>query len=230
MPGISILIFLVLVSAIPAVAVYVWFRLARYPFTPIRFLMCLLAGAAAFFPALAFQRIFPPGAFAAAGKITLFARIFIRAAFTEELGRFIVLSLFFWAAERLTAKAAVPAAPLSLAAITQGSAAGLVAGIGFAILESAAYGASDAGVILLRAVTAAPLHGACGARVGAAAVLFRGRPAQALFRFLSAVAIHGVYNFMIGLPGFPSIAAILIAFSALASSALSIHGALRGEN
>ena len=227
MPGISILIFLVLVSAVPAVAVYVWFHLARYPFTPIRFLMCLLAGAAAFFPALAFQRIFPPGAFAAAGKIALFARIFIRAAFTEELGRFIVLSLFFWAAERLTAKAA---APLSLAAITQGSAAGLVAGIGFAILESAAYGASDAGVILLRAVTAAPLHGACGARVGAAAVLFRGRPAQALFRFLSAVAIHGVYNFMIGLPGFPSIAAILIAFSALASSALSIHGALRGEN
>jgi RsiW-degrading membrane proteinase PrsW (M82 family) len=229
MSGISILIFLVLVSAIPAIAVYLWFRLAHYPFTPIRFLACLLAGAAAFFPALFFQRIFPPGAFDAAGKLSLFARIFIHAAGTEELGRFIVLSVFFWAAERLTAKTAA-GSPISLAAIALGSAAGLAAGIGFAILESAAYGASDAGVILLRAVTAAPLHGACGARVGAAAVLFRCRPAQALFRFLSAVAIHGVYNFMIGLPGFPSIAAILIAFSALASSALSIHGALRGEN
>jgi RsiW-degrading membrane proteinase PrsW (M82 family) len=233
MSGLWVLLFLIFISAVPAIAVYIWFRVTRYPFSFIRFLLALLAGAAAFFPALLFQNFFPVTAVWAAGKWGLFVQTFIRVAFTEELSRFIVLLIFFGISGRLrpsksgftisAGSSAEDPVPVSYSHVIQGSAAGLVAGLGFAILESAAYGASDAGVALLRAFSTAPLHGACSARVGASVVLFRKHPSQAVFRFLSAVAIHGIYNFMIALPGFPSITAILIALSAMASSVLSIR-------
>ncbi len=106
----------------------------------------------------------------------------------------------------------------------QGTAIGLVAGLGFAILESATYTASDMSVIfvLLRILTAA-LHGACSSRVGSAVVMFRKKPIQALMHFFTAVAIHGVYDLMVRIPGLPSIMAILIAFSAITTTILSIR-------
>ncbi|MDR1575296.1 MAG: PrsW family intramembrane metalloprotease [Treponema sp.] len=240
MSGLWVLFLLVFISAIPAIAVYIWFRASRRPFSFILFLCALLAGAAAFFPALLFQSFFPPaGSALAAGKWGLFVQIFIRVALTEELSRFIMLLIFFGISGRLRQKesgrsvfplsGAEETPPFSYNDVIQGAAAGLVAGLGFAILESASYGASSAGAVLLRAVTAAPLHGACGSRVGASVALFRKHFPQAVFRFLTAVVIHGIYNFMIIMPGFPSIAAVLIALSALASSILSIRsGKIRG--
>jgi RsiW-degrading membrane proteinase PrsW (M82 family) len=107
-------------------------------------------------------------------------------------------------------------------------AAGLVAGFGFAVLESAVYGASDPGILLPRMFTAALLHGACGTRVGFALAMFPKTPVQAVFRFLTAVVIHGVYNFMLETPGWlPLAAAVLIALSALASSVLAIRTGMR---
>ena len=106
----------------------------------------------------------------------------------------------------------------------KGTAIGLVAGLGFAILESAVYGAVDTNVILLRAFTAAPLHGACGSRIGAAAVLFRSNFPQAFLRIVTATAIHGIYNLMVIRPGISSIAAVLIALSAFVTVILTIRG------
>jgi len=114
---------------------------------------------------------------------------------------------------------------------TMASAAGLIAGLGFAIIESAVYGASNPGNALLRTFTAAPLHGACGYRVGSSVAMFEERPLQAVFRFLSAVVIHGLYNFMLIIPGFvPSMGAILIALSALTTSVLAIRAGMKGES
>jgi RsiW-degrading membrane proteinase PrsW (M82 family) len=235
--GLWVLLLLIFISAIPAIAVYIWFRVTRRPFSFIRFLCTLLAGAAAFFPALLFQSFFPrAGSAWAAGKWGLFAQIFIRIALTEELSRFIVLLIFFGISDHLRpeksglsvsaeseASGTEETSPVSYSDVMEGSVTGLVAGLGFAILESASYGASSAGAALLRVFTAAPLHGACSSRVGASVVMFRKHSSQTIFRFLSAVVIHGIYNFMITMPGFPSIAAILIALSALASSILSIR-------
>jgi RsiW-degrading membrane proteinase PrsW (M82 family) len=243
MAGLPVLVFLIFISAIPAIVVYFWFRLARYPFSLLRFLFSLLAGAAAFFPALLLQYFFSlAGGFFSgiAGKWGLFGEIFIHIAFTEELSRFILLFILFLITARFKPQAGpYPARPgagpvvspeLSYGDVTAGSAAGLAAGLGFAILESAAYGASNANIALLRTFTAAPLHGACGSRIGAAAIMIREHPVQALFRFFAAVAIHGIYNFMIILPGFPSITAVIIALAALASSILFIHGGMGGGN
>jgi RsiW-degrading membrane proteinase PrsW (M82 family) len=150
--------------------------------------------------------------------------VFCRIAATEEASRLLVFLILFPLAWNFPRKMSVPA-PGS--ALLWGSAAGLVAGLGFALVESATYGASDIWIALLRTVTSAPLHGACGARIGAAVAGFRDRPIPSLARLITAIAIHGMYNFMILISGVPAIMAILAALCALASSILSIRAGLK---
>lgn len=251
MSAMFVLLILILISALPVFAVFLWFRLAKYRFTYRWFLFALLAGAAAFFPALFMQNFLNfDGAAAGSGRLQLFYQFFIRIAFTEELSRFLMLLLFFGlsclfsrtldthteGALNSAEDAASAGAnadtnqpienALSLNAASKGAAAGLVAGLGFAVLETAVYGASDSGILLIRAVTAAPLHAACGSRVGIAAASIRANPIQSLLRLFSAAAIHGVYNLMIIMPGFPSIMAVLIALTTLASSVITIKGSV----
>jgi len=228
MSGLGVLIFLLLFSSIPAIAVFIWFRLAHYPFSPLRFSCALLAGAVSFFPALFLQNILSSvtsGIVYTMGKWGLIAEIFFRIAFTEEFSRLMVLVILFFAIRRLS-----PGGHPPVSAVTMASAAGLIAGLGFAIIESAVYGASNPGNALLRTFTAAPLHGACGFRVGSSVAMFPERPLHAVFRFLSAVVIHGLYNFMLLIPGLvPSAAAILIALFALTASILVIRNGMHGE-
>ncbi|MDR1838214.1 MAG: PrsW family intramembrane metalloprotease [Treponema sp.] len=212
---------LILISSLPVIAVYIWFRIAKYQFSLVRFLFALLAGTAAFFPALILQGLLAISQLS--GRAVLFYHFFVRIAFTEEISRLLMLFIFFLISG-LIKPAEKSGRPISYNVVKRGTAIGLVAGLGFALLESAVYGASDTGVLLIRAVTAAPLHGACGSRVGAAAVLFRTNPVQAIFRILTAVAIHGVYDLMVIQSGFPAIAAVLIAISALVNTILTIKG------
>jgi len=226
MYGPLVLLVIIFISSIPVIAVYVWFRLAKYQFKLVRFLFALLAGASACFPALFLQN-FLNFTVSAGGRLELFYHVFFRIAFTEELSRLLLLFLFFYIEGRLTKDSS--GQPFSWNEINKGAITGLVAGLGFAILENAVKGISDTGLLLLRAVTAAPLHGACGSRIGTAAVIFRTNPAQALFRLFAATAIHGVYNFMVDRPGLPSIMAILVAFSALFTAISTIHGSRTPE-
>jgi len=223
MSGSWFLIVLILISLLPVIAVYIWFRIAKYQITLIQFLFALLAGAAAFFPALILQTIltFPSFTY---GRGALFYNFFIRIALTEELSRFLMLFILFFIGFRVKPNPDENQ-PITFNIEKRGTAIGLVAGFGFAILESARYAASDMSVniMLLRLFTAA-LHGACSSRVGSAVVMFRKNPIQALLRFFTAVAIHGVYDLMVKIPGLPSILAILIAFSAITTTILSIRG------
>jgi RsiW-degrading membrane proteinase PrsW (M82 family) len=236
MSGVGVLIILLFVSSIPAIAVFMWFRFARYPFSLPRFSLALLSVSVAFFPALLFQKLLSvEGGFSSVmGKWGPVAEIFIRIAFTEEFSCLLILSILFFAMSRFDSRlrqAQHPNEANTISAVTMASAAGLIAGLGFAILESAVYGASNPGNALLRTFTAAPLHGACGFRVGSSVAMFRESPVQAVFRFLSAVVIHGIYNFMLLIPGFlPTIGAILIVLFALATSILAIRNGMKGEN
>lgn len=231
MYGTWILLILILISSLPVIAVYIWFRAAKYPFSLIQFLLALLAGAATLFPALVLQDLLD-FTFLAGGRLVLFYQFFIRIALTEELSRLLVLLIFFWINRRVTKDRSINVQDKSLTdhapsflTIKKATATGLVAGFGFALLETARYAASsmDISVLLLRLFTAA-VHGACGARIGAAAVLLRANPMQALLRILTATAIHGIYNLMVTLPGISSIAAILIAVSALSATVMTIRG------
>jgi RsiW-degrading membrane proteinase PrsW (M82 family) len=217
------LVLLFVIFIIPVIAVYIWFRTAKYQLSLIRFLLALLAGAAAFFPALVLQDILR-FSFLYQGRGAVFYNFFIRIAFTEEFSRLLILFIFFFISSRINPNDSLNQ-PITDNIIKKGTAIGLIAGFGFAILESARYAASDMNIriALLRIFTAA-LHGACSARTGSAVVIFRKSPIQAFLRFLTAVAIHGVYNLMVAIPGLPSITAILIALSAISTSILSIRG------
>jgi RsiW-degrading membrane proteinase PrsW (M82 family) len=219
MTGLWVLALLIFISALPVFFAFLWYR--RYRILPSLswFLPALGAGAVSVFAAALLQRLFPPAEVLFPREIwRVFFDLFVRAALMEELGRFIVLFLFFRLRRFSAGAASAPGGSLLV-----GTAAGLAAGLGFAVIESASYGAADLNIALLRAFTAAPLHGACGARVGTAAFTPLKQPGRALFRFLAAVIIHGMYDFIIISPGLPSALSILIAFSALAASVQEIR-------
>jgi RsiW-degrading membrane proteinase PrsW (M82 family) len=217
MDGLWVLLLLIFIAALPVVPVYVWFRVRQFPIPPVWFLLSLLAGAFSLLIAALIQGFF---SMVLNTRGSLLFNIFIRIALTEETGRLLMLCFLFWLETRIRNMAFhVPAydAP-SLGPAAFGVATGLLTGLGFAIIESASYGAVDISIALLRAFTAAPLHGACGARVGYGVIIFKHAPYRGLWRFLSAVAIHGMYNLMVINPGIPPFLPVLIALSALASS------------
>jgi RsiW-degrading membrane proteinase PrsW (M82 family) len=236
MSGPGILLLLICISALPVMLVILWFRLSRFPMSLLRCLSALLAGAAALFPALFLQRLLlgimsGPGGYS--GRWAAPLHIFVRIALTEEFSRLAALFLFFLVTGDL--KKTDPlhfeegrngggSGPRGVGAAPWGSAAGLLAGLGFSIIENAVYGAADFRIALPRIVTAAPLHGACGARIGSALLIFKEQPRYAAFRFFSAVIIHGVYNILIARSGIFVPLGVLIALFALASAVLEIRG------
>jgi len=222
MHGTLVLLGLILLSSIPLIIVFIWFRLAKYQISPYRFLFALLAGATAFFPALFLQEFitFPVHL---SGRMALFFKHFIHTALTEELSRFLVILVFFWISHRVS-----PAESERLAsskAISYATAIGLIAGLGFALMETAVYAASDRNVLPLRIILTTAVHGACGSRIGAAAFIIRSNPFQAIMSILTAIAIHGIFNMLLNMYGFSTLAAaILIAISALLTAIMTIIG------
>ncbi|WP_038077628.1 PrsW family glutamic-type intramembrane protease [Treponema primitia] len=211
MNGLWILLLLIFISALPVLAVIIWLRVRRFPIGLSWFLLALLGGALSLGIAAILQSLFPKTDEATMG-ILLF-KIFIQIALTEELSRLGVFSLLFGLFRRFERSKNTETYTPAFSAIT-----GLIAGLGFAVIETAMYGVGNFSIALVRAVTSAPLHGACGTRIGMAAFHIRAAPGLALVRLLYAVGIHGMYNFMIISPGIPLVFPILIAFTALFSS------------
>jgi RsiW-degrading membrane proteinase PrsW (M82 family) len=245
MNGMNILFLLIFISALPVFFLYLWFHLSRFSLPLYWFLLFLLAGALSLLVALVLQHLLPDIPPGAGGRGRILYMVFCKVALVEETGRLLVLLAFFRIAARFSVQSGggenpVPRPQGNTESISNagavpgsefwGALTGLVAGLGFAIIENASYGSVDMGIAFVRAFTAAPLHGACGARVGAAVAGLHDNPFSALPRFLSAVALHGMYNFMILLRGVSWILAILVAFSALASSILFIRAGFKSFN
>ncbi|GHV28676.1 hypothetical protein AGMMS4952_12990 [Spirochaetia bacterium] len=209
MNGLWILLLLIFISALPVLVVLIWIRVRRFPIGLPWFLLALLGGALSLGIAAILQSLFPQ--IDEATISALLFKIFIQVALTEELGRLGVFALLLGLARRF-GKDSGTITP-AFGAVT-----GLIAGLGFAVIETAMYGVGDFRIALIRAVTAAPLHGACGTRIGIAVSHFKDAPGLALGRFLYAVGIHGMYNFMVISPGIPQVFPVLIAFTVLLSS------------
>jgi RsiW-degrading membrane proteinase PrsW (M82 family) len=209
MMGLWVLLLIIFISALPVLGVLIWFRLIRFNLSPVWFLISLAAGVAALLLAGAFQLFFPPLGAASLGELLI--RLFLQIALTEEMGRLVLLLLLFWLRSRLVKNPLKgPAGLLSF-----GAATGLLAGLGFAVVENASYGAANLGLVLLRVLTAAPLHGACGGRIGMMILGIKDQPVRGAFWFLSAVLIHGMYNFMVINPGIPVVFPIILVLAAL---------------
>jgi len=217
MSGILILLLLLLSAALPVIIIFVWFRARKRFITPSWFLASLAAGLVSLLPAVLIQSLFPPPGGTGPGQ--LFFSVFIRIALVEEASRFIPLAPLLAAGNRR-----VNAGKAFYASL------GFIAGLGFAMVENATYGIADINITLIRAFTAAPLHGACGIRAGEAVFIFRQHPVKALFLFISVVLIHGAYNLMILSPVLPSILAVPVAYAALFASLHVIGTERSGEN
>ncbi|MDR2151030.1 MAG: PrsW family intramembrane metalloprotease [Spirochaetaceae bacterium] len=209
MQGLWVLGLLIGIAALPLLPLYLWFRMSKFPLSTKHFLLALLTGAFSLVLALALQLIFSGVAYRPTLGAVL-GEVFLRIALTEELGRFFALLLFFFF-EKIVIKEKAQAVPVR-------AAVGLVAGFGFALVESASYGAADLNNALVRAVTAAPLHGACGARVGRVFSLYAIKPVTAFVQFISAVGIHGLYNLLVISPGIAGIVPVFVSFAALVAS------------
>ena len=207
MNGIWILLLLIISAALPAFIVFIWFKAIKSPVTLPLFLASLAAGVVSLLAAVLVQRFFPPPGKDMLGAI--FFGVFIRIALVEEASRLVgLIPLLKLINRRRDLNKSFCAA------------IGFASGLGFGMMESAFYGVSGVNIILLRALTAAPLHGACGIRAGVAIFTVRKHPVQALFLFISAVLLHGAYNLIIVSPAFPP---LLAAFIALAALFTSIH-------
>lgn len=216
-----VLLLLIFISALPVIAAFLWFRYRRFPVRVYWFLFCLLAGALSPLLAAVVQRFIPP-ANGIEMKDILF-NVFIRIALAEEGGKLLILLALLRLFDLFNLfNNVVKPERLGGAArggsFERGAAAGFIAGLGFALIESASYGASDMRIAVLRAFTAAPLHGACGARDGAAASLLKSSPRLALWRFLSAVMIHGTYNILVVSPGYIRFFSLVVSFVSLLSA------------
>jgi hypothetical protein len=217
MSAFSIVLILLFISALPILLVYIWFRIRSYPLPFPWFFLAILCGTLSLIIALLLQFLvqnllsFMPESILpdAGGFAIALLRNFIRIPLTEEAGRLIALMLFF----RLATRAGLCPDRLSPAFCT---ASGLLAGLSFAMLEGVSYGAADAGIAFIRTLSASPLHGACGARIGLAAVPGN-TMRSAVSLFISAVAVHGMYNYLLINPVIPPFFAIILAFLFLVS-------------
>ncbi len=207
MRGMGAIAVLIGLAGVPVLIAYFWLYLRRKAFVPLPFLVSLGAGLLAPGVAALAQYALPvvPGG----TLLPLLFRIFIRIALIEEGSKFLVLYGVIAIGRRLGETMPAP---------VRAAAAGLTVGLGFALVETASYAWSGPGLAVVRALTAAPLHGACGARVGLAAYDLGSAPLRAVLRFLSAVAIHGMYNLFLLLPGVPFFIPAALAFVALAAS------------
>jgi RsiW-degrading membrane proteinase PrsW (M82 family) len=213
MMGIWILVSLIFISSLPIFAAFIWFRIIRFPLTIRWFLGSLATGAAGLLLAGFLQGLFPPLTGIDMG--TLLFKLFIQFALTEEFGRLIFIYLFL----RIYRRFLNPSPDqFSDTTLPSGPATGFLAGLGFAVIETAVYGAADPGSAFLRAFVVAPLHGACGCRVGLTAASLSRSPFRAFMFFLYAVGIHGMYNFMVINPALPPFFPIILVFAALLSS------------
>ena len=222
MNSILILFFLLLASVLPVIVLFLWIRKgsgeSSAQVTLPWFLGAFTAGIVSLL-ITAFIQGFFPSIDSTDGPASLFFYIFVTVALVEEISRLFTLFPLL--------KTGNSDKNIGFAAII-----GLAAGLGFASAENALYGIglTDLNIPLLRAFTAAPLHGACGIRIGTALFFISRRPAKAIFLIITAIIIHGAYNLIIDSPAIPEILSIPTALAALVISLPMLKSDSEGEN
>ena len=211
MQGIMGLAALAALSAVPLALALPYLARRRPRFGLLRLTSAAAAGFVAVIPAALLQAAVPN---AGHGAADLLFHAFIVIALTEEGSKFLTIKIVRqrWGEE----ENAIPT--------------GVAASLGFAFFETIVYASVNPSAILIRAVSAAPLHAACGSWVGRAALAPKRRAAFALFHFLFAVFVHGAYDLTLLVPGFPVFIPVLIALSGLAVSLRGLHLDDTGEN
>jgi RsiW-degrading membrane proteinase PrsW (M82 family) len=139
----------------------------------------------------------------------------LRSALTEEGSRFIMLSLLF---------VIMPPFKNHESDESVNAAAGMIAGLAFAAVETASLAAANPLAGPVRLISTVFLHAACGIRVALAASTAIARKFSRISSLVLAIALHTVYNFMTPQGGILTILAILLAASSFTSGLRYMNG------
>jgi RsiW-degrading membrane proteinase PrsW (M82 family) len=139
----------------------------------------------------------------------------LRSALTEEGSRFIVLALLF---------VIMPPFKNHESDESVNAAAGMIAGLAFAAVETASLAAANPLAGPVRLISAVFLHAACGIRGALAASTVIAQKLSCISSLVLAIALHTVYNFMTPQGGILSILAILLAVSSFSSGLRYMNG------
>ena len=229
MNGLRAVFLLLVMVLMPLVPVYIWFK--KKKFGTLRFLLAAAAGVLTVLVAGLAQSFFPMHLYGTSHLTQLLYSIIIRVSLIEELSRALLLFLLFYFIpySRIMFKGGQESGPYMRSAPFFGAASGLAAGLGFAVGENIFYSLADPGIAFLR-LSSAAVHGTCGIRVGAALGNISKSRFNAFSLFISAVLIHSIFNFSILNPVIPVFLPVFIAFTALASSLVSVYFGNRNAN
>ncbi|GMO52351.1 MAG: hypothetical protein Ta2G_10280 [Termitinemataceae bacterium] len=198
------LVILLLVSIYPILIAYLYIRFSKSSNTidptaraevvrsfsninlPV-FLGAIAAGVVSTVLAAIVQGAIPIMEAKADSRTNVLFYVFVRIALTEETMRLFCFILFFVLIKKVF--------KIELTKHEE-SACGLTIGLSFASVETALIAASNSSFVLLRIITAAPLHGACGERI-AAAVTNKPFGIKNIVFFFGAILLHGFYDAML---------------------------------
>jgi hypothetical protein len=210
---------MLLIAGLP-VAAAVWYFRAKHALAMRVFVAAMLAGLTAVLVAAGAQTFAvsftpQPNSQADATWVILYT-IFIEIAFTEEMARFLSVLLFM----RLLKKT-IEKNPCGEPALVKTF--GMVAGFSFAAIETIYFTMTNIDAGLIRVISAAPLHGACGIRAGCAILDAKRSHGLSALSILFVTALHGVYNSLMQRGGFFIYLGVALAVTALISGAQSIR-------
>jgi hypothetical protein len=218
MSSLFIVVLLVFIAGLPIVLAWWYFR-AKTSVRVSLFLFALLAGLLGVLVAAAIQLfiapLIPEPAFQPDSRLLIFYKIFVEIALTEETAR--LLTILVVALPLLKQYKNQPDLRVPLTRTL-----GLLAGFTFAAVETVFFAMTTMDAGLIRAVSAAPLHGACGIRAGNAVLKLKTAPLFSVFSLFSAAALHGVYNFLVQRNGISPYLGVAIAITAMLAGLQSI--------
>lgn len=217
MEGPVYLIIIITLASLPIIITYLYLKQISSRFSIWLFITALAVGALSMLAGSVLQFLLPLAR--SADRFSLIYTVFFRNAFTEELGRYVLFLLLFFVLPKLyytQETGPEPFGPLPRDLVIF---FGILAGFSFAMLETLSYGLLNVQLIIVRTLTSAPLHAACGARIALSASLTTsGGFARALFYGVSAVLIHGIYNLLLLFPSALAVLPVILAYVALGSA------------
>jgi hypothetical protein len=218
MSAVLVVVLMVLVSGLP-VLLGCWYFRAKHAMARRFFFAAALAGIAAVLLAAGAQLLVAPLSprpnLAAGTKWAILYAIFIEIASTEELARFLTLMVCTGALKKT-----LEAAPNKTALVR---ATGMISGFTFAAVETIFFTMTNPDSGIIRAISAVPLHGACGIKAANAVLSGKRSPGLSLLSIVFAIALHGIYNFLVQRGGLFPYLGIALAVTALLSGAQSIR-------
>lgn len=183
----ALLIVNVALASVPSVLLVIYFyRRDSRKREPLSLIWkTFLLGFLSVIPAAGAEQLLVVTLLPAASHYAIFVRAYLIAGLIEELAKFLVVYLFIYRRAEFDE-------------VSDGIVYTITAGLGFAFFENILYSAGPTSVILLRGVTAVPLHAITAGILGYFIGRSRFLPRPHFLRGLLAAAfLHGTYDLLL---------------------------------